>query len=449
MIENGAILTDHGNRVARSSLIEVCEGTLTRIHPESLVMAQVERDDNTLVVDGKQYDLADLDRIFVIGAGKGSAAVVDAVRGQIGDQLTDGVVVEKHGQATPIAGVSVVEAGHPIPDESGLTATESVLALADRADENDLVIVCITGGTSAQLVAPPDGVSLVDLATLTESMLYAGLPIEEINAVRKHVSSVKGGRLLERILPATCISLVTVDEVAGEPWGPTVLDETTYKDAVEVLRKRSLWDAAPKSIRAHLKGGLHGAVTETPGPSDIQAARGQTVVLAGATDLCDAAMTEAEQLGFNATVLSSVLEGESRTVGTVLAAVAREIAERDRPIETPCVVISGGETTVTVEDEAGRGGPNQELALQFAIQTADRDDLALMAIGTDGTDGPTDIAGGLVDGTTAGRALERNISLFDHVHHHDSSPALEELGDAVRTGTTGTNVMDLRLLLIE
>ncbi|WP_276248533.1 glycerate kinase [Haladaptatus sp. YSMS36] len=448
MIQNKSELTDHGERDARVSLLDIGEHSLAHIHPQQLIDDHLTVDGSVLTVDGERYDLSTAGDVFIVGAGKGSSALAGALRERLGDRVTDGVVVEKHGQGDSVPGIDVYEAGHPIPDDDGRRATQALLELVEAAGADDLVFVCITGGASAQLVAPPSDVSVADLASMTELLLHGGLPIEEINTVRKHVSTIKGGRLTERIAPATCVSLIIVDEVAGDPWGPTVPDMTTYDDAIGVLARRNLWERVPASIRSHLEARHRGEVAETPPPESLTGVPGQTVVLANATDLCEAAVAGAKKRGFNSMLLSSVIEGESRTVGTVLASIAKEIRHHDRPIEPPCVVVSGGETTVTISDEAGTGGPNQELALQFAVDAAELPGVALLALGTDGTDGPTDIAGGLVDGTTARRARENDIDLFSHLTGHDTSPALAELGDAVLTGATGTNVMDLRLLLV-
>lgn len=275
-----------------------------------------------------------------------------------------------------------------------------------------------------------------------------GLPIDEINTVRKHFSDIKGGQLTECIHPATTITLVIVDEVAGEPWGPTVPDETTAADAMVVLKRRGLWTWAAESIRRQLEQTRGDATRETPTGKTFEAYETQTIALAEASDICKAAATRVRELGFNSMILSSCIEGESRTVGTVLAVIAKEVDRHDRPLRTQCIIVSGGETTVTVENTTGRGGSNQELAIQFAIDTDGLTDTALLALGADGTDGPTEVAGGLVDGRSAERARQQEGKLFDHLARHDSTSALKRLNEAIYTGPTDTNVMDLRLLLV-
>jgi hydroxypyruvate reductase len=273
--------------------------------------------------------------------------------------------------------------------------------------------------------------------------LNAGCRIDEINAVRKHCSAIKGGRLAERIAPATAVTLVVVDEVAGEPWGPTVGDGTTFADALDVLERHDLAHAVPTAVVDHLRRGRDGTVAETPRETD-----GHVVVLAGPADAAEAAEARAAELGYEPLILSTTVAGESREVATCLAAVAAEAASYGRPAEPPCVLISGGETTVQVGEGSGKGGPNQEFALASALELDDSS-VTTLALGTDGTDGPTDAAGGLVDATTVPRMRERGIDARDHLRRHDATPALRAVDDAVVTGATGTNVMDLRLTLVE
>jgi glycerate-2-kinase len=360
------------------------------------------------------------------------------------------VVAEKGGGSDPIDpglpdAVELVAAGHPLPTEGSRRAGERALELADRADEADLVLAIITGGASATLVAPADGLSVRDLRATTDLLLRAGLPVDAVNTVRRHCSRLKGGRLAERAAPARLATLVVVDEVADRPWGPTVPDETTYADALAVLADAGLTEEAPAAVTEHLRAGRDGDRPETPATVRTDAT---TVVLADANDACRAAAERARQLGYEPLVLSTAVEGESREAATVLGGVAREVIRHGRPVPAPCVLITGGETTVTVGPDAGEGGPNQEFALASAVACADLEGVATLAMGTDGTDGPTDVAGGLVDPSTVSRLRERGLDPEAHLRRHDSTPALRAVDDAVLTGPTGTNVMDLRLTLV-
>jgi len=445
-IQNRAALTDHGNREARRALLDVATAALDAVHPNRTVPAVVHRDGDRLRVGDRTFDLDAVEDVYVVGAGKGSAAVAAELLAVLGDRIADGVVAEKAGGARD-PGVEVVGAGHPIPDEASLSAGRRALDIADAAGPDDLVLAPVTGGASATVVAPAAGLSLSDLASTADVLLRAGLRIDEINAVRKHCSAIKGGRLAERIAPATVATLVVVDEVAGDPWGPTVGDATTFADALDVLDRHDLADAVPPAVLDHLRRGRDGAVDETPAALDDVDTH--TVVLAGPTDAVEAARDRATTLGYEPLILSSTVEGESREVATCLAAVARESATHGRPATPPCVLISGGETTVQVGRDAGTGGPNQEFALASALEHVDDPSVTTLALGTDGTDGPTAVAGGLVDASTVPRLDAAGLDARDHLRRHDATPALRAVDDAVITGSTGTNVMDLRLTLVE
>lgn len=448
VIRNLAELVDHGTERARRDLLDVATAAIEAVHPDRTVPAVVEREGTALRVGDRTFDLDRVGDVYVVGAGKGSVDVVEAVLDVLGEYVDDGVVAEKRGQERPLDGIEVLGAGHPIPDDSSLEAGRTILDVAEKAGADDLVFACVTGGASAQCVVPAEGLSLSDLRETTAVLLEAGLPIEEVNAVRKHLSAVKGGRLARHAAPASVATLVVVDEVAGEPWGPTVGDETTFDDALSVLERHGLLEAVPAAAREHLRRGAASELLETPRPADLEDVDAFAVVLADAVDACEAARDRATELGYAATILSTSIEGESREVATVFAGIAEEIRTHDRPIEPPCVVVSGGETTVTLSDDAGEGGPNQEFALAFARGIAGVSDVTALALGTDGTDGPTDVAGALVDGTTVPRIEAAGLDPWEHLRRHDSSRPLRTVDDVVYTGPTGTNVMDLRLVLV-
>lgn len=446
MIRNRASLVDHGNRTARETLLDVATAAVDAVHPRTTVPRAVARDGDRLRVGDRTYDLGTVETAFVVGAGKGAAAVTAELAGVLGDRIAGGVVAEKGDGSDGVPdAVDVVAAGHPVPDGTSLSAGDRALAVADAAGPDDLVFLPVTGGASALLAVPADGLTLDDLASTTATLLNAGCRIDEINAVRKHCSAIKGGRLAERIAPASAVTLVVVDEVAGEAWGPTVGDGTTFADALDVLARHGLTDAVPRAVVDHLRRGRDGEVSETP-----RETAGHVVVLAGPADAAEAAEVRAANLGYEPLILSTTVEGESREVATCLTAVAAEAAAYGRPAEPPCVLISGGETTVRVGDGSGdgKGGPNQEFALTSALELAGDASVTTLALGTDGTDGPTDAAGGLVDATTVPRMRERGIDARDHLRRHDATPALRAVDDAVLTGPTGTNVMDLRLTLV-
>ena len=456
VIRNRESLTDHGNGAAREVLLDVAEAALEAVHPCRTVPDTLEREGDLLRITDRSpelvIDLGEFESVSIVGAGKGSVAVLEALAALVGEEVTGGIVAEKAGQERPVEGLSAVDvvgAGHPVPDGTSLEAGRAVLDIADAAGDDDLVFVIVTGGTSSQLVAPAGELALSDLAETTELLLRSGLGIDEVNAVRTHLSELKGGRLATRLAPATVVSLIVVDEVAGEPWGPTVGDETTPEDALQVLADSHLADRVPTAVRRHLERVRESGTSGTPTAAELSALDGYTVVLADARDACEAARDRAADLGYEPLILSTTVEGESREVATAFASIADEARRYGRPAEPPCLLISGGETTVTVSDADGEGGPNQEFALQFALETAGLSGVTTLAIDTDGTDGPTDVAGGLIDGTTVPRLESRGVDASAHLRRHDARVPLDRAADAVYTGETGTNVMDLRLTLIE
>lgn len=449
IVKNREELLSHGERKQREDLLEIIEHALDEVVPAKCLSNLMElKERGFLSIENREYDLSEAENIYVLGAGKGSCAVAKALKEVIGDFIDDGVIVEKTGQADDIDGITVFEAGHPIPDENGFRGGEELVELANSSGKDDLVFACITGGASALLLRPVAGVGIEDLADLTRLLLESGARIEEINAVRKHLSRIKGGQLANIIDPSRIVNLIIVDEVAGEAWGPTVPDETTFEEAVNVLKKYNLWSDTPESIKRHLKRGVNGEESETPAESNLEDLRIQDFILTKPEDVCEAARDKAKELGYNAIILSTMIEGESKEAGTFLSGVAKEVKRYNRPISPPCAIVSGGETTVKVGENSGEGGPNQELALGFALDIGGYSDISAISIGTDGTDGPTDIAGGIVDGQTEERAERKGIDIFENLMEHSSSYVLRELRDAVYTGPTGTNLMDLRVILV-
>jgi len=407
VIKNKSDLLSHGNVSGRRLLVDIVEYALEAMDPRQRVKKLVKIENGgRLKVDDLEYSLSKIDGIYVLGAGKGSVFIAEALEEVLNDRIRDGIVVEKRGQGKRLKRVKVLEAGHPLPDESGYGAAQSMVKLAKEAGEGDIVFVCITGGASALLPLPAESISLEDKIMVTDILLRCGARIDEINAVRNHISLIKGGRLAQYIHPAKVINFIVADEVASLPWGPTVPDTSTFQDAVHVLKKYGLYF------------------------------------------LLQTADKRARELGLNSMILSTMIEGESKDVGIVLASIAKEIAKNERPIAPPCAVISGVETTVTITGEAGEGGRNQELALSFSTMIKDNERIVFASVATDGTDGPTNIAGGIVDGYTFKRAEELGIDANEHIIKHNSAYVLKRLNDAIYTAPTGTNVMDLRVIIV-
>ncbi|HEV2150015.1 MAG TPA: DUF4147 domain-containing protein, partial [Longimicrobiaceae bacterium] len=351
--------------------------------------------------------------------------------------------------APDLPGVELWPASHPLPDTHGLAGAAAALETARAAGKGDLVLCLLSGGASALWPAPPAGVSLSDLAQTTERLLRAGAPIAETNVVRRHLSRIAGGGLARAAAPARLVTLAISDVVGSAPEtigsGPTVPDGTTYRDALEVLLRHSV--EVPPAVRAHLQRGDAGEVPENPGRGDPVFARASYHVVADNREALAAAAEEAERLGYRTAVVADDLEGEAREVAGEVAALARGAHGEGGSARISAAFLLGGETTVTVRGQ-GRGGRNQELALAAALQIEDEPGVVIAALGTDGRDGPTNAAGGMVDGETVGRGRAQGMEARDALERNDAHPFLRATGDLVVTGPTGTNVSDLVLVLV-
>ena len=407
---------------------------------------------DALLIDGVQYPLADYQRVVVVGAGKASAPMAAAVEEIVGDRLpVTGSVTVRYGQKVPTRRVPIREAAHPVPDAAGVAATREIVTALESATSNDLVICVISGGGSALLTLPTDGISLADLQHTTDALLRCGATINEINVVRKHLDDVKGGGLARLAAPARLVTLVLSD-VVGNPLdaiasGPTVPDTSTFADAVEVFERYALWSALPTSVADRIRAGASGDWPETPKPGDSLFAGTQTVVVGSNLLACEAAARAATEEGLQSMILSSYIEGEARDVGRILAGVLREIDASGHPLSRPCCVVAGGETTVTVRGQ-GKGGRNQEVALAAATGVSGLDQVLFASIGTDGSDGPTDAAGAWVDGTSLARAQALGLDAAVAFANNDSYTFFDALGGSqlIRTGPTNTNVNDIYVL---
>lgn len=406
------------------------------------------------------YALDRFDRVLVVGGGKAGAPMAAAVAGILGGRLAEGVVVVKHGHTLEdpavAAPIEIIEAGHPVPDQAGLSGAQRIADLLRDTTDRDLVLCLISGGGSALMTLPAPGISLSDLQALTSLLLGCGATINEINAVRKHISRLKGGQLARLAFPATVISLILSD-VVGDPLdviasGPTVPDPTTFGDAWSVLTRYSVVDKVPASIAGHLAAGLHSAISDTPKPDDPLFSRVQNVIIGSNWVAARAAADEAQRLGFDTALLTTFLEGEAREVGKVVASLAKGLASHetrrpaDMPLSRPACLVLGGETTVTLRGD-GQGGRNQEMALAAALALDGWDDLLVACLATDGTDGPTDAAGAFADGMTVIRAADLSLDAESYLARNNAYHFFQQLGDLIVTGPTRTNVNDLILVL--
>lgn len=407
------------------------------------------------------YKISSCKKIIVIGFGKASCQMTNAIVDFASDSIEKGIVITKYGHniyresevTNQKSKIKIYEAGHPVPDENGLKGTEEIIKLLKDSDEDTLVVCLISGGGSSLLVSPYEGITLNEKKKTTELLLKAGANINEINTVRKHISRVKGGRLVEIVYPVKVISLILSDVIGDRidviASGPTSPDKTTYEDALNVLRKYGLMEKSPQAVLEVFYKGAEGLIPETPKEGNKIFERVENIIIGNNKKLLNAAKTSAESLGLRAEILSEEIRGEAKDVGRWLAEKALEthkelLAKRDRQI----CLISGGETTVTVKG-SGTGGRNMELALAFAMEIEGNHGITLLSADTDGTDGPTDAAGAIVNGETITKAKALGLDPKEYLENNDSDTLFKKIDSLFITGPTGTNVMDIQTLVVE
>jgi hydroxypyruvate reductase len=424
----------------RETALDCIEAAIEAGSPETATRSAVELDGRTLAVEGSSYDLDEYDEVVVVGAGKAAGGVARALESVLGDALTDGVVVTKHPVETERVRAAVGD--HPLPSERGVEATTDLVETVRAADERTLVLFVLTGGASALLTAPAGSLTVADLRETTEALLSSGVPIGGINAVRKHLSVVKGGRLAREAAPATVCGLVLSDVVGNDlstiGSGPTVPDETTFADALGVLDRYGV--AVPEAVREHLEAEAGG---ETPGPSDPAFDRVEHHLIADNMTALEGAADAADAAGYEPLILTSRLRGEASEVGKVLVSMGAESGATGTPVEPPAVLLAGGECTVSIDGTGGSGGPNQELALSAALEG---EAVVLAAVDTDGEDGSSDAAGAIVDGSTVGEGDREGARA--HLDSNDAGTYLAEVGATTETGPTGTNVNDVVVMVV-
>ena len=429
----------------------IFDAAVRAVDPAEAIRRHLVREGERLAIGGERVDLGAVRAMVVVGLGKAAAPMAAAVEEILGARIARGVVVTKYGHVQPTRVIRIHEAGHPVPDEAGMAGARAVLDHVRGLDPADLVLVLISGGGSALTPAPVDGVTLAEKQSLTKALLACGADIREMNTLRKHISRIKGGQLARAAAPARVFTLILSD-IVGDPLdaiasGPTVPDPTTYADALAILDKYRIREEIPASIRKQLEAGAAGKIPETPKPDDPLFGRVKSIMVASNIQALEAARAEAQRLGFQAIILSSFIEGETREIARMHAALALEVRASGHPARPPVCLITGGETTVTLRGK-GKGGRNQEFALASALDIAGLPDVVVFSAGTDGTDGPTDAAGALADGETVKRALGLGLKPRAALDGNDAYPFFERLGDLVVTGPTRTNVMDVRMVLV-
>jgi len=434
-----------------SDIRKIFNAGLEAADPGKAIRRTVRRAGKRLMIDDREHDLHSFERVMVVGAGKAGASMAAALEGVLGPSITGGMVITKYGHGLMLKTVSLTEAGHPIPDDSGVEGSGRILDLLKNAGEKDLILCVISGGGSALLPMPVAGISLHDKQEATQVLLDCGADIHEINIIRKHLSAIKGGRLAEAAFPATLVTVILSDVIGDNldaiASGPTVPDRSTFTDCMKIVDKYSLKDKLPPSVVAHLERGANKGVPETPKPGNRVFDKTFPIIIGSCSLSVSSAQQKARELGYETIILSSSIEGETRDVAKVHAAIAKEILKSGNPVSTPGCIVSGGETTVTIRGN-GLGGRNMEFVLAAAIEIDGLDGITLLSGGTDGTDGPTDAAGAIADGSTVRTALEGGVDAGEYLRNNDSYHFFETTGDLLITGPTMTNVMDLRIVLV-
>ena len=410
-----------------------------------------ERGQEFLVCGKQRISLSETERILVIGAGKASSQMARAVERRLGNRIGGGAVVTQYGYAERCKHIEILEAAHPVPDISGLEASRKIEKLALSARKKDLMIFLLSGGGSALMPAPAPGISLEDKQSATNSLLRAGAPIEALNCVRKHLSDLKGGNLARKVFPARMLALL-VSDVIGDPLdvigsGPATGDSTTFSQAKAYLQRYGVFRDMPEAIKNRIEAGCRGEIPDTPAPEDKIFRRVRHHVVANNKIALEAAFEKAKSMGYSVKVQTNSLSGEAREAGKSIAENAKRISGNSHNKLSPQCLLYGGETTVRVLGN-GVGGRCQELALSFAIEIRGYENVCLLAAGTDGRDGPTEAAGGIVDGRTAKTAQIQGLDPDVHLRDNNSHVYLRRRGACVVTGPSGTNVMDLVILLV-
>lgn len=443
-------------KTIRSDAQEIFRDCLKAVDPYRAVMSFMHLEGDRLIIGMEgglktELDLAEFDHISIVGAGKAAAPMAMAIEDLFGKKIHKGMINVKYGFTEELQFTEIIEAGHPVPDENGVKGAGKILDFLKGANDKDLIFSLISGGGSALLPQPAGDITLSEKQEITRDLLACGANIDEINAVRKHISSSKGGQMARAAFPATIVNLMLSDVVGDKmdviASGPFVPDNSTFNGVWEIFRKYDL-NRIPAAIMKHIKTGMDGKIPETPKENDTIFERVFNFIVGSNISALKAASARAKELGYETLILSSMLEGETREIARVHSAIAKEIIKSGRPIPAPACIISGGETTVTIRGD-GLGGRNQEFGLAAAIDLAGLESrVVVLSGGTDGNDGPTDAAGALIDPFTVKRGKDAGMEAAEFLNRNDAYHFFEKTKDLLITGPTNTNVMDVRLVLV-
>ncbi len=430
---------------------EIFLAGVAAVLPDKLIREHVRIADSVLTIGNDSFDLRSIKNAYVIGAGKASAFMAKEIEAILGNRITEGHIIVKYGHGCELKHVQLTEAGHPTPDANGVKGTAEILRIAKKATADDLVLCLLSGGGSSLMADFPDGAQLEDLIQINRLLVSCGADITEINAVRKHLSQIKGGQLAKAVHPARMVSLILSD-VIGDPLdviasGPSVPDQSSFQDAINVVKKYDLTSKMPPVLFKYLADGVEGRISETPKSRDPIFEKTHNVIIGNNTMALQAASQKATELGFDAKITNTASSGDSALVAKTIINDAVAIQLRS-PLAKKVCLLFGGETTLKVVS-SGLGGRNQHLALAAAIELENKPGIALLAAGTDGTDGPTDAAGAVVDSQTVPTAQTKGIDATRHLKEFDSYHFFEKTVGHIIIGPTLTNVMDLVVVLIE
>ncbi len=435
----------------RENALKIYNEAVEAANPRKCVLDYLSLQDDVLRVESKTYNLKEFESIYTIAFGKAASAMAEGVEEVLGDRLTGGMVISNSQPAKYFKKLGFYLSGHPVPDERSVSAAREVMSILETAGDKDLVIFLISGGGSALLSMPSPGLTLDDTRKATETLLRSGVDKNGLNAIRKHISQIKGGGLLKKALPARVITLilsnVVSDKVDAIASGPTVPDSTTYEDAWRVVEALGLEHKLPPQFIVHLEDGRNGELPETLKEGEFDPEMVQTLIVGSNIKSLTAAQKKASEFGYNTLMLSSHISGEAKDVAKVVAAIAFDIERSDIPAKKPSCIIFGGETTVTVHS-MGQGGRSTETALSFCMEIMGHNIVGLFC-DTDGVDGPIDAAGAICDGQSRIKARTINVSAREHLAQNNSYDFFQKLGDLIITGPTGTNVMDIGIVIVE
>ena len=444
-MNSSSIRIHYSNKRITRILTTLITAAIKAADPQEALRGTLIRKGHQIKAGDITYDLSRFRRVLCVGAGKGSGRMAMALEQVLGDALEGGIVIVTDGHNTPCNHIRILEAAHPVPDRRSVKATQGILSLVQSLTPHDLLIVLLSGGASSLLCAPAAGLTLADKQRTTRLLLRSGAAIHDMNVVRKHMSAIKGGQLAQAT-PATIltfiISDVLGDDLATIGSGPTVPDSSTFQDAIDILKQYKIWSKVPMAVQRHLKKGLASTVPDILKPPRQRTSRNRHIVLANNSHAIKGLAKAARQLKLKPFIMPFPFQGEAKEVGNILGSLGRDLVEFDNPARPPACLIAGGEPTVTIKGN-GKGGRVQECMVAAAQELAGLHNIFVAGFGTDGTDGPTDAAGAIVDGTTAERASKKGLDISRVLNNHDSYNFFKHVGGHIITGPTGTNVNDI------